>query len=96
VLFLPQKPRHLLLLLKDRANPYGLCEGSSVEVLTLLFLITGKVELNKGLRAVYNLMPLMWTPGYLNRALQVMENVASLSGDIKICKEAVSLKAIVC
>ncbi|XP_072537086.1 small ribosomal subunit protein mS27 [Salminus brasiliensis] len=49
--------------------------------------LIGKVEMAKGIHAVFHQMPLIWTPGYLGRSLAVMERVCSDAADLKLSKE---------
>ncbi|KAE8291826.1 28S ribosomal protein S27, mitochondrial [Larimichthys crocea] len=47
--------------------------------------LLGKVEMLKGIHAVFKRMPLFWGRGYLGRALAVMEKAASC--DVKLSKD---------
>ncbi|KAK2837785.1 hypothetical protein Q5P01_014997 [Channa striata] len=49
--------------------------------------LLGKVEISKGIHAVFKGMPLFWARGYMARALAVMERVAHASGDVKLPKD---------
>lgn len=49
--------------------------------------LLGKVEMLNGIHAVFKGMPLLWTHGYLGRALAVMEQVAAGPGDVKLSKD---------
>ncbi|KAL2092886.1 hypothetical protein ACEWY4_012684 [Coilia grayii] len=49
--------------------------------------LIGKMEMTKGIHAVFQQMPLIWTHGYLARALAVMEMVSTGTKDAKIPKD---------
>ncbi|KAM3867817.1 small ribosomal subunit protein mS27 [Diretmus argenteus] len=49
--------------------------------------LLGKVEMLKGINAVFKGMPLIWTHGYLGRALAVMERMPAAPGDVKLSKD---------
>lgn len=51
------------------------------------FALIGKVEFSRGIHSVFHEMPLIWTSGYLGRALAVMDAVCSDFRDIKLSEE---------
>ncbi|XP_056145424.1 28S ribosomal protein S27, mitochondrial isoform X2 [Lampris incognitus] len=73
----------LLIVGLEQDNTVGL----SAQLLGNALL--GKVEMLKGIHAVFKGMPLMWTHGYLGRALAIMERVAAASTDVRLSKDAV-------
>uniref|UniRef100_A0A9J7XS25 Small ribosomal subunit protein mS27 n=1 Tax=Cyprinus carpio carpio TaxID=630221 RepID=A0A9J7XS25_CYPCA len=61
--------------------------GFSARLLGLALI--GKVELSRGIHAVFHEMPLIWTSGYLGRALAVMDAVCDFR-DVKLSEEVLN------
>uniref|UniRef100_A0A3Q3WQE0 Small ribosomal subunit protein mS27 n=1 Tax=Mola mola TaxID=94237 RepID=A0A3Q3WQE0_MOLML len=65
----------------------GLKQDNSVGLSAQLLgnALLGKVEMLRGIHAVFKGMPVFWARGYLGQALAVMERAAS--GDVKLSKD---------
>nr|XP_057926502.1 28S ribosomal protein S27, mitochondrial isoform X2 [Doryrhamphus excisus] len=68
----------------------GLKQDNSVGLAAQLLgnTLLGKVEMQNGIHAAFKGMPLLWTRGYLGRALAVMENITASPGDVKLPKDS--------
>ncbi|KAM6931471.1 small ribosomal subunit protein mS27 [Xenentodon cancila] len=90
--FLAAKPQ--LTVLEERALGAslllcGLKQDNSVGLSARLLgsALLGKVEILKGIHAVFKGLPLFWARGYLGEVLAVMERAAAAPGDIKLPKD---------
>ncbi|XP_061529373.1 28S ribosomal protein S27, mitochondrial isoform X1 [Phycodurus eques] len=70
----------------------GLKQESSVGLTAQLLgnALLGKVEMQKGIHAVFKVMPLFWERGYLSRALAVVESAAGAPADVKLSKDSLA------
>ncbi|XP_061585366.1 28S ribosomal protein S27, mitochondrial [Cololabis saira] len=91
--FLATKPQ--LTVLEERALGAslfhcGLKQDNTVGLSAQLLgnALLGKVEISKGIHAVFKGFPLSWARGYLGEVLAVMERVAAAPSDIKLPKDA--------
>ncbi|XP_061674328.1 28S ribosomal protein S27, mitochondrial [Syngnathoides biaculeatus] len=75
----------------------GLKQDNSVGLTAQLLgnALLGKVEMQKGIHAVFKGMPLFWERGYLSRALAVVESAAADASpaDVKLSKDSLAFLA---
>ncbi|TRZ03141.1 hypothetical protein DNTS_014535, partial [Danionella cerebrum] len=69
----------------------GLTQKNTVGFSTRLLglALIGKVELSRGIHKVYHRLPLIWTSGYLKRALSVMETLSSDFRELSVSADVV-------